>query len=112
MSEVYKSTTHGDIALSFEGRRLMQNLRYAIQAAISNKDWHHNDNAVSKARGDIAKYISDLERRVSSSAVHTQNYGCKCGCTYQLPAIPEGYELSIVGGIVLIYPIANRSRED
>ncbi len=63
MSEIYKSQTHGPIPLSFEGRRLLQNLRYAIVHAISAQAYSNNDNAVAKARGDLAKYMSNLEQR-------------------------------------------------
>jgi hypothetical protein len=61
--EIYKSTTHGNIPLSFEGRRLLQNLRYAATAAIENGFWRYDDNALSKARGELALYMSKLEAR-------------------------------------------------
>lgn len=63
MTEVYNSSTHGRIPLSFTGRHLLQNLRKAISEAISNEDWHYNNNAVSQARGELARYMSDLELR-------------------------------------------------
>lgn len=59
--ETYKSSTHGPIPLSFTGRRLLENLRHAITAAIAARDWNHDNNAVSKARGELAKYMSRLE---------------------------------------------------
>jgi hypothetical protein len=111
----------------------MQNLRYAIVDAIAMKDWHHNDNAVSKARGDIAKYMSQMEKqlevnRITQNEEHPHPYGrwnhffmprqagktaafqaalhsCCPKTVYQLPPIPAGYELNIVGSLVTISPI-------
>jgi hypothetical protein len=59
--EVYKSTTHGPIPLSFNGRMLIQNLRFAITKAIARGDWHDPREEVSFARGELAHYISALE---------------------------------------------------
>lgn len=61
MSEVYKSFTHGPIPLSFNSRRLMQNLRFAITDAIKRGEYSDPRNTVSYARGELAKYISQLE---------------------------------------------------
>jgi hypothetical protein len=61
VKEVYHSTTHGPIPLSFTGRLLMQNLRFAIQKAIARGDWHDPREEISFARGELAKYISALE---------------------------------------------------
>src|SRR5689334_1688321 len=63
MSEVYHSSTHGPIPLSFTGRRLMAKLRDAINRAIEAQSFTHDDKAVSKARGEIAQYMSKLEAR-------------------------------------------------
>lgn len=63
MTEVYKSTTHGPIPLSFTGRHLMQSLREATIAAIAKNDWHTAGEALSRARGDLAAYMSTLEGR-------------------------------------------------
>ena len=73
--EVYHSSTLGPIPLSFTGRRLMQNLRVAVQELLqkrtdearrgqigSQDDW----SQVSRARGEIAKYMSDMEKRPPS----------------------------------------------
>jgi hypothetical protein len=69
--EVYKSSTMGNIPLSFTGRHLMQSLREAIQDLVrdvhqdgmptkSNKEaWE----PLSRARGRIAQYMSDLEQK-------------------------------------------------
>lgn len=70
--EVYHSSTLGPIPLTFTGRRLMQNLREAVQELLqkrveqtkrgqvgSQNDWED----VSKARGKIAQYMSELEKR-------------------------------------------------
>lgn len=59
--EVYHSQTHGYIKLSFTGRRLLANLRFAIQDAISAQDYSFNDKAVAKARGDLATYMHQME---------------------------------------------------
>lgn len=63
MSEFYHSTTHGRIRLSFTGRRLLANLRAAIETGIAARDWHVNADAISRARGDLAVYMSKLEER-------------------------------------------------
>jgi hypothetical protein len=69
--EVYKSSTMGPIPLSFTGRHLLQSLREAVQdmiaksdervrrGQISSLDWE----PVSRARGRIAQYMSQLERK-------------------------------------------------
>lgn len=60
-NEVYNSSTHGPIPLSFTGRRLLANERAAAEAAIEAEDFLTNDKALSKARGDLAQYMSKLE---------------------------------------------------
>lgn len=69
MSEVYKSFTHGPIPLSFNGRRLMQNLRFAITDALKRGEYNDSRNAVSFARGELAKYISQLEAKSAIASV-------------------------------------------
>lgn len=68
VQEVYKSSTMGNIPLSFTGRHLLQSLREAFTeyldaiqkpGSVQYKDW----TRVSEARGRIAKYMSDLERK-------------------------------------------------
>lgn len=71
--EIYHSSTMGSIPLSFTGRRLMQNLREAIEEAMARPintpypgrqdDCIKNWRPVSEARGRLAKYISELENR-------------------------------------------------
>lgn len=62
--ETYQSTTLGAIPLSFTGRRLMQNLREEIEdllrgaPSVTSDEW----KPLSRARGKLALYISDLER--------------------------------------------------
>lgn len=58
--ETYHSSTLGEIPLSFTGRRLLQNLREAIEEYTTGavKGWE----PLSRARGKIAKYMSELER--------------------------------------------------
>lgn len=70
--EIYHSSTLGPIPLSFTGRRLMQNLREAVEemttrasnAARAGRGCPvDNWEPVSQARGRLAKYISELERK-------------------------------------------------
>lgn len=63
--ETYKSHTRGPIPLSFTGRRLLENLRYAITNAIREGAYNHDGEAVSKARGDIALYMSKIEGKTA-----------------------------------------------
>jgi hypothetical protein len=60
-NEIYQSSTHGDIPLSFTGRRLLANLRAAVQTAIDEGDFSANDMQLSHARGELAEYMSKLE---------------------------------------------------
>ena len=82
--EVYHSSTLGPIPLSFTGRRLMQNLREAVQALLqkrteqaargqvpSQDDWED----VSKARGQLAQYMSKLEKGQSNEDKIVLLYG-------------------------------------
>lgn len=61
MSDVYNSSTAGPIPLNFEGRRLMANLRDAIQDAIKAGNFLYNNGALSRARAAIAKELSWLQ---------------------------------------------------
>ncbi len=67
-SEVYNSTTHGPIKLSFTGRRLMANLRSAIEAAIRRGKWEDERHEVSAARGELAQWMSKLEDKAVQPA--------------------------------------------
>jgi hypothetical protein len=63
--EIYKSSTLGEIPLSFTGRHLLQNLREVITngiAASANGQPIKWDD-ISIARGKLAQYISKLEQR-------------------------------------------------
>jgi hypothetical protein len=62
-NEVYNSSTHGPIPLSFTGRRLLANERDAAQNAIEIGDFNADCQALSRARGEIAKRMSELEGR-------------------------------------------------
>lgn len=64
---IYKSHTHGPIPLSAKGKRLMHTLRIAIQEAIQKGDYNQT-NAVAHARGELAKYMSELEKRPAPAA--------------------------------------------
>lgn len=59
---IYKSHTHGPIPLSECGKKLLQELRVAIQEAIQKGDYNQADG-VAYARGELAKYMSYLEAR-------------------------------------------------
>lgn len=61
--EVYKSTTMGNIPLSFTGRHLLQSLREAVTDAIVAKNQNAYNDALSRARGRIAQYMSELEKK-------------------------------------------------
>ena len=65
--ETYQSSTHGDIPLSFTGRRLLANEREAVNRAIETKDYSVDDMQLSRVRGDIAQYMSKLEQRDAPS---------------------------------------------
>jgi hypothetical protein len=71
--EVYESTTHGPIPLSFTGRRLMANLRQAVETELQNRQVMldgsispYNWEPIARARGELAKYISEVERNEAS----------------------------------------------
>jgi len=61
--EIYTSSTKGEIPLSFTGRHLLQSLREAIIEAIDKEDYNINADQLSRIRGDIAQYMSTLERK-------------------------------------------------
>ena len=126
MAEVYHSTTHGPIPLSFTGRRLLANLREAINEYTRQISCHGYKEEfwkpVAHARGELAKYMSELERgqrhpnpdikkaidegthpflRPVTPTVHI----APSGNTFVLPKIPKGYALRIVGNLVSIEPV-------
>lgn len=59
--DVYRSTTLGDIPLSFTGRHLLQTLRECVADALAAGDTNVNAGALSRARGRLAQYMSKLE---------------------------------------------------
>lgn len=67
---IYKSHTHGAIPLSVEGKRLMHSLRVAINDAIQAADYNCQDK-VAHARGELAKYMSELEKRPAPAVAMT-----------------------------------------
>jgi hypothetical protein len=69
MSSVYQSFTHGPISLSQCGKRLLQALRVAIMDAVKQGSYRAGADAVAHARGELAKYMSDLEAKVSAPPV-------------------------------------------
>lgn len=84
-SGVYNSTTHGRIPLSARMRGLMQGLRFAIQEAVRAGDYN-KDDAVAHARGEIAKYVSELEDR---NATQEKNYASLVKMYESVGATPE-----------------------
>jgi hypothetical protein len=82
-TSVYKSFTHGSIPLSSEGKRLLQNLRYAIQTAIRDGSYSVDDNAVAHARGELAMYMSALE--------HNPLISITCNNVMDAPVCPQKY---------------------
>lgn len=71
----YNSATHGRIPLSFTGKRLMQNLRDAVSNAIAASDFCVDSMALSVARGDIAKYLGELESKTRKVPYGETRYG-------------------------------------
>lgn len=74
MNNIYNSSTHGAIPLSFEARRLMQNLHHAIVYGVNAQAYCFNDNAIAKARGELAKYMSKLEGERKQHQTHTLDF--------------------------------------
>lgn len=75
----YKSSTHGNITLSERGRTLLAAERDAVQGAIRVGDFSTDNQALSRTRGDIALYISHLERfPVGGTEFEKQMYLCEC----------------------------------
>jgi len=74
--QTYKSATMGPIKLSRRGKDLLVGNREAIQRAVGKSDYNANGMEVSKSRGMIAQYISELEGRVNSlsSELAAQRY--------------------------------------
>lgn len=89
-SEVYNSSTHGSIKLSFTARCLMHNLRGAITRAITRGEWSDPRMEVSHARGELAKHISDLEARRPSSIgeIYSDAVGATIGKIRALLGLP------------------------
>lgn len=168
MSEVYHSSTLGPIPLSFTGRRLLQNLREEVTALlkkayrngeqkwyrdganpVSAEDWE----PLSKARGELAKYMSKLEsERWPSDYAPAEHVNFKCNgghraasdrrptmydlaytawkqkqdaapaptppvaspqrtFTINLPPVPEGYVLEVVGDLLTMRPLEKPKRK-
>lgn len=91
--EIYHSSTMGDIPLSFTGRHLLQALREAIierdQKVINEYGMRLNPTGpghfghwdeVSRTRGRIAKYMSELE----SKQLHTLKDYAEARCNLHL----------------------------
>lgn len=63
--ETYKSATLGPIKASARAKALFLVEREAISKAIKGGDYNTAGMQVSRARGEIAKYISELEQEVN-----------------------------------------------
>lgn len=74
---IYNSYTHGRISMSHVGKDLMKQLRDAITEAISKRSYGANQNAVANARGDLAQYISGLEKAVADQQETISYFGAK-----------------------------------
>lgn len=63
---VYKSTTLGDIPLSFTGRQLLQQLRIEMEDMLRDvkKGLDVSWDPLSRARGRLAQYMSKLEGKL------------------------------------------------
>jgi hypothetical protein len=104
---VYRSSTLGDIPLSFTGRHLLQGLRDEVTDLIrkaydnGKADVMRNDGLnrlstagtdwepVSRARGRIAQYISNLEAKQERAKENANELFGKFG-----PSVREAYENS------------------
>lgn len=124
--EVYQSSTLGPIPLSFTGRRLLQNLREAMQKQLTSAaiNAEYSWERISEARGELAQYMSRLEReneRLKQKAAAHDSPPLSATlesvptppttAVYNLPAIPPGYSLTIIGGIVVIEPFDYEGRK-
>lgn len=65
---VYKSSTLGDIPLSFTGRQLLQQLRIEMEDMLRDvkKGLDVSWDPLSRARGRLAQYMSKLEGKTES----------------------------------------------
>lgn len=70
--ETFKSATMGPIRMSRRARGLLLENRNAVQAAIVNRDYNAKGMVVSKSRGQLAGYISELEQRVNELTAKLQ----------------------------------------
>src|SRR5690606_20114316 len=66
--QTYKAATMGRIRLAKRAGELLVENREAIQRAIGSKNYNAQGMIVSKSRGRIAQYISELEQRVNRMA--------------------------------------------
>jgi hypothetical protein len=69
---VYKSAAMGPMSLSQRAKDLLVENREAIQKAIGTGDYNADRQNVSRTRGKIAQYISELEQRVNGLSVELQ----------------------------------------
>lgn len=65
MTQYYNSSTHGRIPLSVYAKYLMKTMRDVIVAGIASQNYHDQGEAIAYARGDLAKYISTLEQKIT-----------------------------------------------
>lgn len=71
--ETFKSATMGPIKMSREFRKLLLENRDAVQTAVTDRNYNARGMIVSKSRGAIAKYVSELEQRVNDLTAQLQS---------------------------------------
>jgi hypothetical protein len=76
---IYHSSTDGRIPLSFKGRHLLQNLRFATSQAIQecfvpSQATYTVHDALSLARAAVARRMGELEARARDSADYSAGY--------------------------------------
>lgn len=63
----FKSSTHGPIDVSMRARELLAANQLAIQTAVGARDYNAFDQAVSRSRGELARYVGELESFAKSA---------------------------------------------
>lgn len=103
--KVFNSSMYGPIPLSFTGKHLLQKLRECIEDAVAtgNTDAQltHEGHALSKARGDLAKYMSQLEQDKAAAPAHPATEFVP-GVYVDLARVPKGMQVKISNGVVTV----------
>lgn len=94
--DVYRSTTLGDIPLSFTGRHLLQTLRECVADALAAGDTNVNAGALSRARGRLAHYMSKLEQKHQTTFLcELTNEQLKQELDKRLTCLPDQVPLAV-----------------